>query len=560
MRTTAPSLRRRNYALRKSHRAWLARRDDDSDASGEESDDERGTGIVARPAGGFPVVSGGTAAGTPGGRFPVVSGGTGRVSGGGAAIVPESTIAAEEQELGSDGELTSAPDTDGFESGDESDSGNEQEVVTPPAVPPPPAVTPPVLAAPEAPGTTQLPPPEIVTTSTTATPAPVTTVAPPPPPPPPPTTTAATTSTAARLPPPVLAPVQTEAPLTTTSSKASTTTSVVALPVVTGTTTAFQTLVPPNQTSSSSASSGTPGTTSEAATQPVDTATGQAPLPTLDSPAADVTPPPTSSQEENVANPNDNAIGAVVDDRQGVNAGAAAGIVIGVLALIGIMVLGAFLWKKWRDNGKRLSGLPLFSNRSEKGSGPDMAYGGAVMERDTAAILSPPTFALSKKTNSEMMDDLMQATYKAEGGYTRDSKSEAGTFGNKAGNMTFGEKGGPGFMNESTYTALAGPPTPAAAPSGPVGNWLSGVKTPHQSGAPPIRDNWPVSEYGSGPPPAQPTPSLPKAGAPWQQGELPVGRPPMPDFLPPQPAFQRDPRYTTTTTTTSTDTTDVRWG
>lgn len=219
------------------------------------------------------------------------------------------------------------------------------------------------------------------------------------------------------------------------------------------------------------------------------------------------------------------------------------------------MVLGAFLWKKWRDNGKRLSALPLFFNRSEKGDGPDMAYGGATMERDTAPILAPPMVGINKKTNSEMMNDLMQAAYKAEGGYSRDS--EAGTFGKKDGNVAFGEKGGPGFMNETTYTALAGPPTPA--PKGPVGNWLSGVKTPHQSGAPPIRDNWPVSEYASGPPPAQPTPSLPKQAAPWQQQEVPVGRPPMPDFLPPQPAFQRDPRYTTTTTTTSSDGTDVRW-
>jgi hypothetical protein len=214
------------------------------------------------------------------------------------------------------------------------------------------------------------------------------------------------------------------------------------------------------------------------------------------------------------------------------------------------------MWKKWRDNGKRLSVLPLFFNRSERSSSPDMAYGGTAMEKDTAPIM-----AESKKTNSEMMDHLMQATFKAEGGYNRDS--EAGTFGEKGGMATFGEKGGPGFMNETTYTALAGPPTPAVVPNGPgkpVTQWLDNVKTPHQSVAPPIRSNWPVSEYASGPPPAQPTPKQARPPAPWQQNDLPVGRPPLPDFLPPQPAFQRDTRYTTTTTTTSTESSDVRWG
>jgi len=219
------------------------------------------------------------------------------------------------------------------------------------------------------------------------------------------------------------------------------------------------------------------------------------------------------------------------------------------------MVAASFMWRKWRNNGKRLSSLPLFFSRSEKGSGPEMAYGGATMERDTAPILAPPNMAHNdKKTNSEMMDALMQATFKAEGGYNRDS--EAGTFG---------KNGGPGFMNETTYTALAGPPTPAVAPNGPgkpVSKWLDGVRTPHQSGAPTIRTDWPVSEYASGPPPGQPTPGpgQTRPVAPWQQDDLAVGRPPMPDFLPPQPAFQRDPRYTTTTTTTSTESSDVRWG
>ncbi|KAK4449199.1 hypothetical protein QBC34DRAFT_93165 [Podospora aff. communis PSN243] len=455
MRTTAPALRRRNYSLRKSHRAWLARRDDDGDASGEDSGDEADSGLLVRPvarppsttgqgvsAGTLPGALGGSATGGAGVRLlPAAPLGNARVvnSGAGSTVVPISTVAAEGEELGSDGELTSASDTDGVESGDESESADEEEpAAAPPAPSPPSAVVPPALAAPQPSAGIQPPaagaPVGDATTLTTSTTQP--------------------TPTAGQLPPPVLAPVQS-------------TTAGADLPAVTGTTApgGFQTVVPPDETRSAA-------TPSNPSTVPIDPAIGQTPLPTLPPPAADVTAPPSSAQEETAAAP-DSAIGAVTADQQSMNPGAAAGIVVGVLALISIMVLGAFMWKKWRDNGKRLSALPLFFNRSERSSSPDMAYGGTGMEKDTAPIMAD-----SKKTNSEMMDHLMQATFKAEGGYNRDS--EAGTFGEKGGMATFGEKGGPGFMNETTYTALAGPPTPAVVPNGPgkpVAQWLDNVKT-----------------------------------------------------------------------------------
>ncbi|KAK0632188.1 hypothetical protein B0T14DRAFT_503534 [Immersiella caudata] len=198
----------------------------------------------------------------------------------------------------------------------------------------------------------------------------------------------------------------------------------------------------------------------------------------------------------------------------------------------------------------------------ERLSSPLVPFFGCLRSKTLSRLPRQRKFSL--KGDDKLIFATVQATFKAEGGYNRDS--EAGTFGEKGGasvTATFGEKGGPGFMNETTYTALAGPPTPAVVPNGPgkpVAQWLDNVKTPHQSGAPPIRSNWPVSEYASGPPPAQATPKLPQPSAPWQQDALPVGRPPLPDFLPPQPAFQRDPRYTTTTTTTSTENTDMRWG
>lgn len=485
-------------------------------------------------------------------------------SGGGETIVPISTVAAEEAEgaesVSDGGAVTSASDSDGVESGDESDSGDDEKkttTTTSTAAPPATATPPPAIAPPGAPAVIQ-PPPAITTTSTT------------PPPPPPAATTS--TKTSAVLPPPALAPVQTETPPATTSTSSSSRTfstsrtNGIAMPIMTGATTStgVQTLIPPAQTTSAGTTSVTQDTAAEISGSPAKPSTGVALLPTVGTPAADVSPPPPGAQPETegLNNP-DNALGAVAPDQGGMNAGAAAGIVIGVLAIVGLLLVGGFFWKKWRDNGKRLSALPLFLNRSEKSSGPDMAYGGAIMEKDTAPIL-PPTMAIDKKTNSEMMDALMQATYKAEGGYSRDSAPRAPGQGGAVGVATFGEKGGPGFMNETTYTALAGPPTPAVGANGagkPLYQWLDGVKTPRQSGAPPIRSgtDWPVSEYASGPPPAQPTPALPKATAPWQQDQVPVGRPPMPDFLPPQPAFQRDPRYTTTTTTSS-QSSDVRWG
>ena len=168
------------------------------------------------------------------------------------------------------------------------------------------------------------------------------------------------------------------------------------------------------------------------------------------------------------------------------------------------------------------------------------------MEKDTIPIL-PPGLTAGKKTNSEMMDQLMQATFKSENG---NRQSEVST-------EAFGNAREPGFMNETTYTALAGPPTPMGEPhpgerrtSKPVIQWLDGVKTPRQSGAPTIKTS--RSSFVPGP-----VPALPKAPAGWQPQQpdsLPVGRPPQqPQFLPPQPAFQQPPRYTTTTTTSGSD-------
>lgn len=163
------------------------------------------------------------------------------------------------------------------------------------------------------------------------------------------------------------------------------------------------------------------------------------------------------------------------------------------------------------------------------------------------------------KTNSEMLDELVQATYAAEGG--------AGTGAEKSSRrLTDLESQSPpspgsfldeNFINEKSYAKLEGPwplrhpPNGkgkgiAAAPKtpGPVARWLDGILTPRQSIA-------------------VPPPTLPPGGqmaTKWQPAPpLPVAKPSeftgLPPLEIPRPAFgkgsARDTRMTETTTTGS---------
>lgn len=223
-------------------------------------------------------------------------------------------------------------------------------------------------------------------------------------------------------------------------------------------------------------------------------------------------------------------------------------------ALIGLLVGAAFFYKKWKRNGGELPPLPLFRRSSEKDDGPDMAYNGNTMEKDTIPILPPPSFG-TKKTNSEMMDHLMQATYRTESG-TYDP--ETGTFGQNAGAQNETSTPAlapdpyrPGFLDEKAYTALAGPPTPMNKPK-PVLQWLDNIKTPRQSGV--VR--WPSTDA----PPIPPSSTQSTMQDPPQVAPQPFNKPPIPNFLPPEPAFKNEARYTTTTTTTTTSGSSAWYG
>ncbi|KAK1837080.1 hypothetical protein QBC39DRAFT_2910 [Podospora conica] len=276
-------------------------------------------------------------------------------------------------------------------------------------------------------------------------------------------------------------------------------------------------------------------------------------LPTLALPeiSPQVTPPTGLGELQGGEAPATN--GAVTAERSGPNAGAAAGIVIGVLAAIGLMVGLAFAWRKWQRDGKVMP-MPLFWRKSGNDDYPQDIK--RDFDPDMIPILPPPnTFQQPKKTNSEMMDGLMQATYRAENG----DRSTQGTFPNISNQAMasdaasqramdnvgpgFVQQGGvqqargPGFMDETAYTALAGPPTPV--PTKPVQRWLEDVKTPRSSFG---GVKWPVSAV----------PKMPTMQVPFQSEEVPVGKPRDEQFLPPQPSYAaNNPRYTTTTATTS---------
>ncbi|KAK5656377.1 hypothetical protein OQA88_4758 [Cercophora sp. LCS_1] len=596
MRTTAPSTRRRNAAWLRHNRRWLAqKRDDDSDgfASGEDAGFDSGfdsgddlddgfvpqarpvrpapTAVLARPTVGAALGAATGIAGLPQvnrvvSPIPIAPAATQRAPNNVVApipITPGVTLGAAED--GDDSDSVS----DGISSGIESASGDEfsedeQPPAAAPVIQPPPAATstiqPPPAAPPVERTSTNIPGGVVPPVATTApappafqpplaappdaapvAPAPTTTTAPAPP------------STTAVEAAPVLAPAEPGGTTSSSSSSSSALTTLsspsstgAAVPVVTQTSSANSATLPPTQT--------LPGLPTTSAGVP-DLSTTLAPvLPDSPPPASDViAPPSTTAFGGALPESNGNALGSVTEEQNSVNAGAAAGIVIGVLALIGIFIGAGFLWRKFRNNGKSqsfLSDLPVFNRRIDKDDGSAMS----INEKDTIPILPPPSLG-AKKTNSEMMDDLMQATFKAENG---GMDSRPGSYGQMAQPQ-------PDFMNETTYTALAGPPTPVAVPrpgdrrSKPVIQWLDNVRTPSQAPSTPGSTIWPAPDYPPMPPPPAQARGPPDPFQQAQQG-IPVGRPPADQFMPPAPPFRNDQRYTQTTTTTATSSSEVWYG
>ncbi|KAM7216582.1 hypothetical protein V8F06_007993 [Rhypophila decipiens] len=217
----------------------------------------------------------------------------------------------------------------------------------------------------------------------------------------------------------------------------------------------------------------------------------------------------------------------------GMETGAAAGIIVGTLAFVGILLIGGwFLYKKMRrdpdsdsdSDSDSSSPLPKFSPPkffNFRSSVDRSTYSWKFWDTNSSAgtrttvapapapVLAPPQLPFAnKKTNSEMVDQLMQAAYAAEsGGNYNDLESRAGYWDEKS--QAGAPVPHPTQVNETTYKALFGngpnspmPPTAPAMPfvgkpsnqgrpltngGNPMMRWLDATATPRQSefGPPP---------------------------------------------------------------------------
>ncbi|KAH6854820.1 hypothetical protein B0I37DRAFT_363108 [Chaetomium sp. MPI-CAGE-AT-0009] len=207
------------------------------------------------------------------------------------------------------------------------------------------------------------------------------------------------------------------------------------------------------------------------------------------------------------------------------NSGAVAGIVLGVLAVVGLLAAAALLWRKRR----RDRGLPFFpQTRLRLRDDDDGAYPGSV----TGPLPGRVGGQNAAKTNTQIMDDLMKAAYAANNGGNDMESAYAPPPKQQTANL---------FMDEKAYMTLAGPPTPAPAPppippsptptaQKPVMRWLDEVRTPTQPNGPEI----------------PPTPLMPPSATMPSAGGRAVD--------PPKPAY-----YGRDTMTTDTTATSVRW-
>ncbi|KAK4660033.1 hypothetical protein QC762_115550 [Podospora pseudocomata] len=287
---------------------------------------------------------------------------------------------------------------------------------------------------------------------------------------------------------------------------------------------------PTGSSSSSSLTASATITSSSTSTQSSSTVTesvSASSTPTIDDVLTSVTAEPTSLPPLALpeVSPTPGATGgATVDQEQlgaspsRMNAGAAAGIIIGTLAIIGCLIGAAFFWRKWRrDRGQPF--MPAIVLPWKKDKDGD----------DSDAALAPPK--INEKTNTAIMDDLMKAAYQAEngndmeyyGGYPPDKKELH-----------------PNMIDEKAYVALAGHLTPRT-PKKPVSTWLGGIVTPRQSQGPAFPPSPMYSEAER------------RENERRQVGSTIPGTMAVPKLQPPPPAKAR------TTMTTDTTNTSVRW-
>lgn len=158
--------------------------------------------------------------------------------------------------------------------------------------------------------------------------------------------------------------------------------------------------------------------------------------------------------------------------------GAIAGIVIGVLAFVGLVAAAILVWRKYRRDGK----LP-FMRATRHRVADDESRGPSIGGPLPVRVGDRPPV----KTNTQIMDDLMRAAYAAEsggGGGAANGMERGFAPGNKPPPPPppAAQPKGP-FMDEKAYAALVGPPSPGS-PKKPVMRWLDGVRPPTQPNGP----------------------------------------------------------------------------
>jgi len=176
-------------------------------------------------------------------------------------------------------------------------------------------------------------------------------------------------------------------------------------------------------------------------------------------------------------------------------------------------------------------------------------------------VLAAPRPAFNEKgrepkTNSEMMNGLMRAAYRAEDG-GRLTMSSAALQSERNSSVFFakpvpiGNAPAAPQMDEKAYTMLQGaPPSPFVTAAGPVSKWLNGV-------APGLGKTQHSQSPSRGQSDLPPLPPLTPGGA-RRVSAGPSQPPPLP---PPEPAFYGNTnRYTATTNITDTTTTSTaKW-
>ena len=252
-----------------------------------------------------------------------------------------------------------------------------------------------------------------------------------------------------------------------------------------------------------------------------------------------------------------------------------AGVTILVVAVF-------FLIKRLRSRGYRISSLPLRLPFSR----PDSDKDSAVSTTNTAwpspwngnlwgSVSNGPLSTISgfrskksrvdNKTNSEILDELVQASYAAEDGNNNFVLPAEKARHRRSSDLESQSPPSPGtfldenFLNEKSYAKLEGPwpfnssspaatrvkknPLPPPKTPGLVARWLDGILTPRQSvvAVPPVL----VPGGGQMSTKWQPEPPLPVAGGGQASGVL---KSPAPAFA---KGAKRDTRMTETTTTVS---------